>query len=85
MQRHVDAALRIMRTKQPIYIHCVLGRDRTGLLAGLYRLYFEGYSKQSDEQLMKNEGFRNVFFLSGLKRYFDRHTTVPTDLKNLVH
>jgi protein-tyrosine phosphatase len=83
MQRHVDEALRIMRTQQPVYIHCVLGRDRTGLLAGLYRIYFEGFSPEAAYRLMKKDGFRDVFFLYGLKNYFDRHPEKPADLVDL--
>ena len=83
-ERHVNEILRIMRTRQPIYLHCVLGRDRTSLLAGLYRIYFEGMSKKEAYQLMKEEGFRDVFFLHGLKAYFNKHSKVPEELKDLV-
>lgn len=84
-QKHVDEILRIMRTRQPIYIHCVLGRDRTSLLGGLYRIYFEGFSKEKAYRLMKQEGFRQVFFLHGLKAYFDKHTAAPPQLADLIH
>jgi hypothetical protein len=40
--KHVNAALRIMRTRQPVYIHCVLGRDRTGLLTACTRFILRG-------------------------------------------
>src|ERR1700759_995661 len=41
-QKHVNEILDILREEQsqPIYLHCVLGRDRTSLIAGLYRIYF---------------------------------------------
>lgn len=78
--RHVNEALRIIRAHQPIYIHCVLGRDRTGLLAGLYKIYFEGLPKEDAYRIMKSEGFRSTFFVHGLKVYFDKHSTPPTAL-----
>jgi len=69
----VNEALRIMHTDQPIYLHCVLGRDRTSMLAGLYRIYFDGMTKEEAYRQMKAEGFRDVWFLHGLKEYFDKH------------
>jgi hypothetical protein len=72
-EKDVNEALRIMHTDQPIYLHCVLGRDRTSMLAGLYRIYFDGMTKEEAYRLMKAEGFRDVWFLHGLKAYFDKH------------
>jgi protein-tyrosine phosphatase len=83
-EKHVNEILRLMRTRQPVYIHCVLGRDRTSLLAGLYKMYFQGLSKDQAYKLMKEEGFRDVFFLHGLKTYFDKHTHVPAELADLA-
>jgi protein-tyrosine phosphatase len=82
-EKHVNEALRIMRTRQPIYIHCVLGRDRTGLLAGLYSIYFLGRSKEEAYKMMREDGFRSGFFVHGLKAYFDRHLRVPAELAPL--
>jgi hypothetical protein len=83
--KHVNEALRIMRTEkyQPVYLHCVLGRDRTGLLMGLYRVYFLGLPPDRGYQEMKASGFRNTWFLKGLKRYFDRHLTPPPEFAAL--
>jgi protein-tyrosine phosphatase len=83
LKRHVNRALRIMRTHQPIYLHCVLGRDRTGLLAGLYKMYFDGLSKEDAYAFMRKEGFRDGFFLRGLKTYFDKNTAFPAELSDL--
>jgi protein-tyrosine phosphatase len=85
-EKHVNAALRIMRTKadKPLYLHCVLGRDRTSLLVGLYMIYFEGASKEQAYAEMKAEGFRTVFFVHGLKAYFDKHTKLPPELADLA-
>ena len=71
-EKHVNQALDIMKKKRPIYVHCVLGRDRTGLAAGLYREYFLGIPKQKALLEMKEAGFRDSWFVSGLSRYFKK-------------
>jgi len=52
----------------PIYIHCELGRDRVGLVIGLYRVRIEGQSLRSAYGEMKRFGFQSRF--RGLDRYF---------------
>src|SRR5437868_1424446 len=46
-EKHVNRILLLLRDKhhQPIYFHCDLGRDRTSLIAALYKMYFLGMSK----------------------------------------
>jgi protein-tyrosine phosphatase len=83
-EKHVDAVLRMMRTRQPIYVHCVLGRDRTSLLVALYRMYFEGVSKGKAYEEMKAEGFPSNVFVHGLKVYFDRHLERPAELAGVA-
>jgi tyrosine-protein phosphatase SIW14 len=53
---------------RPIYIHCELGRDRSGLIIGLYRVRYEGWSLCSAYAEMKRFGFKS--YLRGLERYF---------------
>ena len=75
MRRHVDKILLTMHDAQfqPIYIHCVLGRDRTSLLSGLYKIYFLGVPQSEALAEMKKSGFRTTWFLHGLKAYFDKN------------
>jgi protein-tyrosine phosphatase len=75
MRRHVDKILLTMHDAQfqPIYIHCVLGRDRTSLLSGLYKIYFLGVSQSDAFAEMKKSGFRTVWFLHGLNAYFEKN------------
>lgn len=82
-QKHVDEILSMMQKRQPIYLHCVLGRDRTSLLVALYRIYFQGESKEIAYQKMKTEGFPSNPFVHGLKVYFDRHLAMPSELAQL--
>jgi protein tyrosine/serine phosphatase len=74
-EKHVNRILLTIRDKeyQPIYVHCVLGRDRTSLIAGLYKIYFLGVPKNQAWEEMKESGFRTPWYLHGLKSYFDKH------------
>jgi Tyrosine phosphatase family len=72
-EKHVNQALEIMKKYQPVYVHCVLGRDRTGLVAGLYREHVLGVPKDKALHDMKEAGFRKSWFVSGLSRYFKKH------------
>jgi len=43
------AALQVMQTvendpRKKLYLHCTMGEDRTGMVAGLYRMVFQGWS-----------------------------------------
>lgn len=74
-ERHVDQILLTLRDNQvqPVYLHCVLGRDRTNLIAGLYRIYVLGVSRQQAYAEMKQAGFPSWFGVLGLKWYFVQH------------
>jgi protein tyrosine/serine phosphatase len=62
---HVDDAdmirsLRAIETAQekgPVLIHCKHGRDRTGLVAAMYRIVVQGWSKQAALDEMEYGGF----------------------------
>lgn len=76
-EKHVDKILLTLRDPQfqPAYLHCVLGRDRTSLLAGLYKIYFLGVSKSAAWSEMRESGFKTWWILHGLKSYFDKHAS----------
>jgi protein-tyrosine phosphatase len=78
-RKHVDEILRTLHNteRQPVYLHCVLGRDRTSLLLGLYKIYFQGVSKADAFTEMRKSGFRTVWFLHGLQSYFNKQAGVP--------
>jgi protein tyrosine/serine phosphatase len=46
---------------QPIYVHCALGRDRTGIVAAIYRIEKQGWSFDEAEQEMRDFGFNDVW------------------------
>ena len=41
-----------------VYVHCSHGRDRTGLIVGLYRVLHEGWQAKDAYAEMNTEGFR---------------------------
>ena len=68
---HIDredvvGALRSLRgasKEGPVLLHCQHGADRTGLITALYRVLYEGWSKQaaSDEMLNGKFGYHAVW------------------------
>ena len=43
-------------------------------------MYFLGVPQQTAWEEMKSAGFRDTWFLRGLKAYFKKHPTPPPDL-----
>lgn len=68
-----EAALAIVADPnyQPVYMHCLLGRDRTGLVAALYRVRYLGWSADAAYAVMQSERFNRL--LLDLDRYFWRY------------
>ena len=63
---------------QPIYVHCLMGRDRTGVLLALYRVYYCSCApEEAWEQMLHKGGFKSSWGLAGFKRYFWDHTKIP--------
>ena len=51
-------ALRIIKNRQgPILIHCLAGSDRTGLIAAMYHIVFNHWSREAAIREMKQRGF----------------------------
>lgn len=62
---------------RPVLIHCMHGRDRTGLIVGLYRVEQESWEPGRAYTEMKEKGFRPFFF--NLDRYFRVRTGMTLD------
>lgn len=58
----------------PVFVHCHAGKDRTGLVVGLYRVYFEHWPRERAYEEMIRIGFEPG--LEGLRKYFWDHTPV---------
>lgn len=65
----------ILRDKryQPVYFHCAFGRDRTSLVAALYKMYFLEMSPPDAWRYMHESGYKDGWVRSGLTRYFKKH------------
>lgn len=57
----------------PLYLHCTLGRDRTGLVFALYRVRFQNMSPAKAYEEWTSMGFSGKF-LKGLDGYFKEQT-----------
>ena len=55
---------------RPIYVHCLHGQDRTGLVIGLYRVLHDHKTKSEAYEEMRKNGF-HVVFLGLLKVWED--------------
>jgi protein tyrosine/serine phosphatase len=84
-EKHVGTVLALLRDQrcQPIYFHCILGRDRTALIAALYKMYFLGMSPEAAQQYLYDSGYKDGWVRSGLKRYLEKHPTpAPVSLSS---
>jgi protein tyrosine/serine phosphatase len=66
-KEQIIAALTLIRAHQgegPILVHCQHGADRTGVVMAMYRIIYQGWSKQQAIDEMKNGGynFHSIFF-----------------------
>jgi len=85
-QKHVETTLAILRDKRyhPVYFHCALGRDRTNLIAALYKMYFLGMSQQNALRYMNESGYKDGWVRDGLKRYLKEHPAPSPALRRRI-
>lgn len=62
-------------TAAPVYVHCLHGQDRTGLVIGLERVQRENWLPARAYAEMLSLGFHPLFH--GLREYFERATGTP--------
>jgi len=86
-EKNVQAILECMNdpSLQPIYVHCMLGMDRTALIVGLYRMYYQNWTPNAAWQEMLHNGFHQHWSLLGLKHYFWQHTERPKWVRRSSH
>lgn len=66
----MERALNVLRDPMaaPVFVHCQLGKDRTGLVIGLYRVHEQDWDRREAYEEMKSFGYNPV--LAGLTAYF---------------
>jgi protein tyrosine phosphatase (PTP) superfamily phosphohydrolase (DUF442 family) len=68
--------------RQPVYVHCLRGADRTGTAIAIYRICVQGWTREDAIDEMKSGGFRfNPRFVQ-LERYL--RSVDPTALSRNV-
>ncbi len=62
------------KSARPLLFHCAHGRERTGVQAGLYRVFTQKWPAKKAYKEMKDYGFRSIVF--PMKDYFEKKTGV---------
>lgn len=59
----VNKVIDIMKdpARQPVYVHCRQGQDRTGIVVAAYRMRVEGWSLKEAEAEMQDYGFNDIW------------------------
>jgi protein tyrosine/serine phosphatase len=55
--------------RQPVFVHCMRGSDRTGVAVAVYRMCVEGWSKDEAIDEMVNGGYHFAKRFSHLRGY----------------
>lgn len=64
---------------QPVYIHCALGQDRTGIVVAAYRMDIDGWSLDEAEKEMQAFGFNDTWV--HLKKFIRKYPENRTSRK----
>lgn len=69
----IDRIVAIMAdpANQPVFVHCKLGKDRTGIVVAAYRMKVEGWPLNLAESEMESFGFNGIWinFKSFIRSY----------------
>ena len=83
-EKRIERIMEVLKDSRyhPIYFHCAYGRDRTSLVAALYKVYYLGMSPQDALRYMDESGYKNSWVRGGLKRYLRKHPSPRAAFKN---
>lgn len=65
------------RAKQPVYVHCVEGRHRTGVMTAVYRMTVDRWTSDQAFDEMKHYKFGMEFLHPEFKRFVYAYHVVP--------
>lgn len=72
-ERHIVAALRAIReAPKPVLFHCQQGADRAGAVAAMYRIVFQGWSKEEALEEMRRGGYGFHWYYVNIPRLIRR-------------
>jgi tyrosine-protein phosphatase SIW14 len=71
----VDKVVAVMAdpSNRPVFVHCRLGEDRTGIVVAAYRMKIQGWPLSLAEAEMDSFGFNNVWI--NLRKFLHRYAT----------
>jgi len=59
-------------SRRPLFVHCLHGEDRTGLIVGLFRVFTQHWKPADAYKEMLSKGFHQILFL--LNHYYEEKT-----------
>ena len=73
--RHVIATMRAIRAAGqdgPVLLHCLHGADRTGMMAAMYRMLYQGWPREKAIDELKNGGYGYHAVWKNIESYLKR-------------
>ena len=73
--KHVIATMRSIRAAEqqgPVLLHCLHGADRTGMMAAMYRMLYQGWPREKAIDELKNGAYGYHAVWKNIERYLSR-------------
>ncbi|PLY39900.1 protein-tyrosine-phosphatase [Janthinobacterium sp. ROICE36] len=73
--RHVIDTMRSIRSAEqqgPVLLHCLHGADRTGMMAAMYRMLYQGWPREKAIDELKNGGYGYHAVWKNIESYLKR-------------
>ena len=73
--RHVIETMRSIRSAEqqgPVLLHCLHGADRTGMMAAMYRMLYQGWPREKAIDELKNGGYGYHAVWKNIESYLKR-------------
>jgi protein tyrosine/serine phosphatase len=70
--KQVNQTLDDIHADQPVFVHCMQGKDRTGLIIALYRVFYESWTPKAAHDEMMSHGFNSI--LMSMNHYYEQKT-----------